>query len=276
MYDRIKTAAEGASQITSDNPAATFSLRIHTVATLILAPCLAVLVLLSTTGWNSPDSTIAFMSDRDGYRHVFLFDTRTGAVAALTRDDINYGTFSWLPDGDHMLVQTCESPPCDNWLLNLLSHQITPVDEQPTGQAWIPLETFSPDRSHVVSTAMHNGNWEIVVIDLNGGSPARLTDNIASDNSPVWSPDGQHIAFVSNRDGNSEIYVMNSDGSNQHRLTVNTCSDAFPEWSSDSRSLLFTSDCTGRSQIYSINPDGTDLHRLITSDANDSIPSWRP
>jgi Tol biopolymer transport system component len=62
------------------------------------------------------------------------------------------------------------------------------------------------------------GNWEIFVMDSNGGNVTRLTDNRANDGLPAWSPDGSTIAFASDRDGVWGIWAMNPDGSNQRKL----------------------------------------------------------
>lgn len=64
-----------------------------------------------------------------------------------------------------------------------------------------------------------DGNYEIYVTHADGSSPARLTNNAATDAQPAWSPDGTKIAFASNRDGDFEIYIMDADGSHPMRLT---------------------------------------------------------
>ena len=69
------------------------------------------------------------------------------------------------------------------------------------------------------------------MMDANGATPIRLTDNPRGDYEPSWSPDGRKIAFMSNRDGNSEIYVMDANGGNQINLTNNPSEDYEPSWS---------------------------------------------
>jgi TolB protein len=72
--------------------------------------------------------------------------------------------------------------------------------------------------SQVAFMSARDGNWEVYMIDINGGGAKRLTNNPANDGLPTWSPDGKSIAFVSNRDGAWAIWVMNADGSNQRKL----------------------------------------------------------
>jgi LysM repeat protein len=63
-----------------------------------------------------------------------------------------------------------------------------------------------------------DGNWEVYVVNMDGGGLKRLTDSPAADGLPTWSPDGKSIAFVSNRGGTWAIWVMNANGSNQRKL----------------------------------------------------------
>ena len=45
------------------------------------------------------------------------------------------------------------------------------------------------ERSHL--------NYELAVVDIDGGEPRRLTNDTRFDHFPAWSPDGSRIAFMS-------------------------------------------------------------------------------
>jgi TolB protein len=72
--------------------------------------------------------------------------------------------------------------------------------------------------TRVAFMSARDGNWEVYVVNLDGGALKRLTNNGAQDGLPTWSPDGKAIAFVSNRGGAWAIWVMNADGGNQRKL----------------------------------------------------------
>ena len=76
-----------------------------------------------------------------------------------------------------------------------------------------------------------DGNFEIYVMNADGSSQTRLTNNPASEFDPDWSPNGTKFAFVSTRDGDFEVFVMNADGSGQRRLTNNTATEFDPDFS---------------------------------------------
>ena len=121
-----------------------------------------------------------------------------------------------------------------------------------------------------------DGNYEVYVMNADGSSQTRLTNNPAYDGDPAWSPDGSRITFQSNRDGNYEIYVMNADGSGQARLTTNPAHDSWPAWSPDGSKIAFRSNRDGNFEIYVMNADGSGQTRLTNNPALDEGPAWSP
>ena len=121
-----------------------------------------------------------------------------------------------------------------------------------------------------------DGNFEIYVMDADGGGQIRLTENSGEDYSPAWSPDGNRLAFVSTRDGNAEVYVMNVDGAGQTRLTNNTASDLSPVWRPDGSQIGFVTNRDGNDEIYLMNPDGGNQTNLSQNLADDSSFSFSP
>lgn len=121
-----------------------------------------------------------------------------------------------------------------------------------------------------------DGNFEIYLMDADGGGQTRLTENPGEDFSPTWSPDGMRLAFVSTRDGNAEIYVMNADGTGQTRLTDNAASDISPVWSPNGFQIGFVSNRDGNDEIYLMNPDGTNQTNLTQNPADDFSFAFSP
>jgi Tol biopolymer transport system component len=143
---------------------------------------------------------------------------------------------------------------------------------------------WSPDGTKIVFNSGKGGDdnwadWDIYVMDSDGGNIKKLTDNPAQDFSPCWSPDGSKIAFVSRRDNpNSDIYVMNVDGSNQKRIT-NGQEPVYdtPSWSPDGKLMAFRRVVGGENQIHIVGADGRIGEKNI-SDGNGTYmyPSWSP
>jgi Tol biopolymer transport system component len=121
-----------------------------------------------------------------------------------------------------------------------------------------------------------DGNFEIYVMDTDGGGQLRLTESPGEDYSPAWSPDGSRLAFVSTRDGNAEIYLMNADGTGQTRLTNNTAGDLSPVWRPDGAQIGFVSNRNGNDEIYLMGPDGSNQTNLSNNPADDSSFCFSP
>ena len=99
----------------------------------------------------------------------------------------------------------------------------------------IRIPSWSPDGKRIAFEADRKGdvvNFDIYVMDSDGGNLHKLTNNRAWNGAPSWSPSGERIAFWSNRDDkfNADIYVMDADGGNLQKLTNNRHSNVSPAW----------------------------------------------
>jgi len=140
-----------------------------------------------------------------------------------------------------------------------------------------PTNHTPPPRGRIAFASDRDGNFEIYIMNPDGGGLTRITDHPADDLSPVWSADGNRLAFVSYRDGNAEIYAMNSDGSGLTRLTNNPADDLDPAWSPDGARIAFTSGRDNTDEIYVMNADGGSPTNLSNNGEGDDVqPAWSP
>ncbi len=141
------------------------------------------------------------------------------------------------------------------------------------------IRTLTPEPPGKIAFASDRaGNFDIYVMDPDGGGIIRLTDDPAEDTDPTWSPDGTRIAFVSNRDANKEIYVVNATGGVATRLTNNTAEDISPAWSPllTNQRIAFVSHRDGDDEVYVMNVDGSNQTNVTRNAADDNDPSWAP
>ena len=122
---------------------------------------------------------------------------------------------------------------------------------------------LASNTGRIVFTSLRDGNFEIYVMDADGGNQENLTNHPASDKQPDWSPDGTKIAFVSSRKGGVyQIYVMDTDGKNVIRLTDGAGQKTNPDWSPDGRKIAFSVDHR-EDYIAVMDADGRNREKLV-------------
>jgi len=120
--------------------------------------------------------------------------------------------------------------------------------------------------------------WRIHVINLDGSSPAELTDGgvlpqgySGGDSDPAWSHDGTRIAFIRSHipEADSDgVYVMNADGSGIGRVSDNN--RAFHlAWLANDQGIAFEAleDPTSQSfhfVLVAVNLDGSNRRLLFS------------
>ena len=222
-------------------------------------------------GWGGAvpgDLPIVFVSSRrtgeDWDLEVHSLDPRTGVAVNLSEDLAG----APLSSGD----DTRGLPPP--------RHGVEPAQ--------------SPDGRRIAFTSYRDyGNYEIYLMDADGGRPENLTLHQAYDVNPAWSPDGERIAFISDRNGdvevrpwrnNTDIFVMDAAGSGVEQLTSDPLgmSAEHPAWSPDGSSIAFNKYVEvaqtdhGFSGIFLLELSSRQVRLLSDDDGLAWGPSWSP
>jgi serine/threonine protein kinase len=156
----------------------------------------------------------------------------------------------------------------------------------PTDTAPPPTDTTPPSPSppptsfgRLAFSSNRDGNPEIYVMNLAGGSPLRLTNTNANDWLPDWSPDGSRLAFTSQRTGSYDLWVMSADGSAQTAWISTGGWDEYARWAPDGQRLSLSTTATtqgvANSEIFVRQPSGN-LQQITSSTAEDQWADWSP
>lgn len=127
--------------------------------------------------WSPDGQKLAYSSDKNGNRDLFVIDLRTRRVRQVTSHSADDDAPAWSPDG-----------------------------------AWI---AFQSNRDSNLDLALNNNVWDLWKVPAEGGTATRIT-RFRGEN-PAWSPDGKFIAYdrysSGYADGEHNLFVVASDGS---------------------------------------------------------------
>ena len=237
--------------------------------------------------WSPDGSRIAFTSDRDGSKQVYVMDADGKYPMELTSDYVNDKPI-WLPDGERIAFRTYDGT--DQWwwrIIDLTSYEIIELSA-PSYDAFFQTPAWSPDGSQLAYMSLieqqerNDGSSQLHVKVLPNRSDVALTGDVWANINPVWSPDGARIAFFSERDGTYNLfalYVINVDGSGLQRVTPPLyTAKASVSWSPDGKWVVVGGNVYPINDVQIINLASKEALNFLDLPAGSwaSEPDWQP
>lgn len=218
-------------------------------------------------------TSLAFYSDRDGFKELYLMDYDGSNQRRITGHRSTTLSPDWSPDGKEIAYVSYFGGQPGIYRVELASGAKTPVvTDGPLNAS----PAWSPDGRKLAFTRSVAGNSEIFVADLERGGLRKLTDSSGIDTNPAWSPTGREIAFTSSRGGTPQIYVMDAEGANLRRLTFEGDYNDGAAWHPEGDRVAYASRRGGRFQI-AVTQLVTNETRIIDVGAgNNEQPTWSP
>jgi TolB protein len=235
-------------------------------------------VVAAFTGVRGVASTeLAYVSDRNGNKEIYLMDADGGRQRAVTANRSINNFPGWSPDGRSIVFTSYRHRNQPNLFVTTRGRSdpqrlLTGLDPNRSQYRGV----FDPIGKRLAVVMSDGGPSEIYTVRPSARKIRRITRNRAIDVSPTWSPNGEQIAFVSDRAGSPQVYVMDADGGNTRRLTFNGSYNAAPTWSPDGKWIAYETRVRSQFDIWLIDPKGTVNVPLITHPRSDEGPAWSP
>ena len=243
---------------------------------------------------------IAFTSDRDGNREIYLMNADGTNQVRLTNNSVVDDHPNWSPDGTK--IAFVSQRPSGAFAICQMNAdgtdkvEITPlsnfVNLPPDGVIGFSM-SWSPDGRKITYQDGITGYFpaynDIYVVDVETGIQQNLTNDGGGslverlDFNPAWSPDGSTILYASHRFNGvcPSLFAMNPDGTNRRLLSGNHCPAYSPSWSPDSTKIVFVelNNENVESELRVANSDGTNVRIFdggVPDPKNRDYPRWSP
>jgi dipeptidyl aminopeptidase/acylaminoacyl peptidase len=256
----------------------------------------------SSPAWAPDSSKLAFATDRDDKRQIYLIDPRGGEARKLTSIEDGVGSFAWSPDGQSIAYTSTEpKTEADKdrektfgefdvfgegyrmthlWVFDVAAQKPRRLT---SGAFTVGSFDWSPDGAqiafdHRLNPANTSGaTADISVVTVADGRIRKLVEQEGADSGPVWSPDGKTVAFGSAMKKtlsflNYAIALIPAAGGSIEAIT--TAFDENPaivDWNRGG--LFFSASQRTRSYLFSIDPATKTIRKYAPFDAAQGRPS---
>ncbi len=256
---------------------------------------LVVLILAVGTFAQTPvrrNGKIAFTSDRDGNREIYVMDADGTNQVRLTNNGILDDHARWSPDGKK--IAFLSQRPTSEFAIFIMDAdgtgrtEVTSVNHQLIGNQWFGWDgwsmSWSPDgRSIAFQDGPLNGST-IMIVNADGSNRRNLTAGIG----PAWSPDGSKILFLG---GPSGIATIRPNGTDLQPISLvlpgYPLVAVAPDWSPDGTKIAVTGNDSANGVIFVANADGSNPQLSVGECANfarlapngcsgTQLPDWSP
>lgn len=224
----------------------------------------------------SPDGNrIAYLSYKDRYSYLYLYDRRTGKSVPLSKEVGLNTAPAWAPDSSKLAIVLSKDANTEIYLRNADGSGLTRLTKNKFGDT---SPCFDPTGSRIAFVSDRGGSPQIYAMGTDGSGGQRLSVQGGNSYDPEWSPDGKMIAYVAERRGEGlEIYIMDAaTGQSYRRLTDSGGSNEAPTWSADSRHVMYSTSRNGRNELYAVCIKTGQERAIPGINVSAQGPSWGP
>jgi len=196
--------------------------------------------------------------DSNVWRQEIVSGHAQGTPVRIIASSAPDGSAQYSPDGSRIALMSSRSGYPEIWTCGADGQrciQLTSLNGPYTGSP-----RWSPDGARIAFDSAATSDFDIYVIDANGGVAKRLGRGDDNGVAPSWSRDGKWIYFSSRQGGQAEVWKVESRGGTRIQVTRNGGFLALE--SPDGNTLYYTNDIAG-SRLLKSTLDGGGTAQLL-------------
>ncbi|MDD4149418.1 MAG: PDZ domain-containing protein [Bacteroidales bacterium] len=223
---------------------------------------------------------VYFLSDRDRFMNLFVYDTKTKETNKLTsfsRYDIKFPSVGdnkiIFENGGYIYYYDIENSQVTKLNIKIredFASSRTVMKDVSSNATNLEL---APDGARIVLSA----RGDIFSIPVSKGITKNITNSSgAHDRNPVWSPNGKHIAYISDKSGEYQIYLSEYDNL-ETEIQLTNFDEGYIyklKWSPDSKNLLWNDKKLSLNSINIETKKINNIHKSIIWEIHDY--DWSP
>ena len=224
--------------------------------------------------WSNSGKMFTYNSDLDGNTQLYLHNLENNTTQKLTNLQSSVGKVEWSDDDKYLLFTS---------FVENTKNELIKMPPKPEGAEWNkpPIEIDDMVYRYDGGGYRKNGNTQIFILPVEGGTPRQVSDIEKNANSPIWL-DKNRVLFSANlhdnsdfEPNNSEIYLLNIRTGDVSQLTRRFGPDFSPIVSPDKTKIAFLGyddKFLGyqQSSLYVMDPDGDNV-KMISKDFDRNI-----
>ena len=246
----------------------------------------------TSPAWSPDSKLLAFATDRDEKRQIYVIDPRGGEARKLTSAEEGVGGFAWAPDGKSIAFTSSDPRTAEDkerekkygdfdiigegyrmshlWVFDIASQKARRLT---SGAFTVGQFNWSPDGKQIAfdhrlnSANASSGSSDISIVTVADGNVRHLVTQDGPDSGPVWSPDGTRIAFESSMAKpffyytNRAIAIVPASGGAIDNITAAFDEDpSIVRWTASA--IYFAASQKTASCLFSIDPASKALKKL--------------
>lgn len=260
------------------------------LSAIVILSCLLVIAASSQVR-HQRNGKIAFTSDRDGNREIYVMNPDGTNQVRLTNNPRVDDSPEWSPDGKRLaFVSQKENGSFAIFTMNSDGSNRTEIAALNNSlfATWDPF-SWSPNGKMIAfhDSSVGSAEIDVFVVNAGGGRRRNLTaDHTHWDITPTWSPDGSKILFsrydvyAPSGYGGTMLHTVDINGTNLTRLE-NGFADGWNEdladWSPATNKIVYSVNIWDfYISLFIADADGRNRHAFENTGLDHFSPSWSP